>query len=251
MAQVLGKSGRYVADQAVKKRQRILLSAIILVVVTGTAGGFLAGLFLNRHEFPIFPGIVFILIAVVVWVVAIFGVRWLERLEKERISMRKGAAGEVLVGARLADFPDEFYVINDLTTPFGNLDHVVVGPTGVFVIDAKNWRGVVASDGTGELLHNGEPTDKPMVRSFVGRLMGIKDQIRNLSRLDPYFQGVFAFTSARVDADWGTTRSVHCLRDDQLFDYIVEGKNRRKLSKQETESIAQAFLALARMDKGF
>jgi hypothetical protein len=83
--------------------------------------------------------------------------------------MRRGAAGEIHVGNILTDFPDDFCVINDLTTPFGNLDHVVVGPTGVFVLDSKNWRGVVSADGKGELLLNGQPTDKPHVRQFVGR----------------------------------------------------------------------------------
>ena len=55
--------------------------------------------------------------------------------------MQTGAAGEIGVGFILQNFPDGFHVINDLTTPFGNLDHVVIGPTGVFVIDAKLARG--------------------------------------------------------------------------------------------------------------
>ena len=45
---------------------------------------------------------------------------------------------------------------------------LVVGPTGVFVLDTKAWRGVVTSDGKGELLLNGQPTDKPYIRQFVG-----------------------------------------------------------------------------------
>ena len=47
------------------------------------------------------------------------------------------------------------------------------------------------------------------------------------------------------------TRSVHCLRDDQLFDYAVEAKSKSTLNQNEIESIAQALLALARMDQEF
>jgi len=47
------------------------------------------------------------------------------------------------------------------------------------------------------------------------------------------------------------TRSVRCLRDDQLFDYVVEAKSKSTLNQNEIESIAQAFLALARMDQEF
>ena len=72
-----------------------------------------------------------------------------------------------------------------------------------------------------------------------------------LSSLDPYVQGVFAFPSAYIEARWGTTGYVHCIKDEQLYDYIVENKKSKKLSQKDIESISQAFLALARMDKDF
>jgi hypothetical protein len=82
--------------------------------------------------------------------------------------------------------------------------------------------------------------------------MGIKDRVKALApNLDPYFQAVFVFASARVDANWGTTKNVHCIRDDQLHDYIVESKRGSKLTKQQVETIAQAFLGLAHMEKDF
>jgi hypothetical protein len=82
--------------------------------------------------------------------------------------------------------------------------------------------------------------------------MGIKDRVKALApNLDPYFQAVFVFTSARVDANWGTTKNVHCIRDDQLHDYIVESKRGSKLTKEQVETIARAFLGLANMEKDF
>jgi hypothetical protein len=74
-----------------------------------------------------------------------FAIRKIAELERKRMNLRKGATGENSVAITLGDFPEESKVINDLTTPFGNLDHIVVGPTGVFVLDTKSWRGVVAS----------------------------------------------------------------------------------------------------------
>lgn len=59
--------------------------------------------------------------------------------------VRKGNEGELLVGERL-DVLDGagWRVLHDrrksVTSP-ANLDHVVVGPPGVFVIDSKNWSG--------------------------------------------------------------------------------------------------------------
>jgi hypothetical protein len=81
--------------------------------------------------------------------------------------------------------------------------------------------------------------------------MSIKEKLNVLSSLDPYVQGVFAFPSAYIEARWGTTGYIHCIKDEQLYDYIVENKKAKKLSQKEIEAISQAFLALARMDKDF
>jgi hypothetical protein len=174
------------------------------------------------------------------------------QLEKDRIAMQRGTAGEDTVARILANLPREFHVINDLTTPRGNLDHVVVGPTGVFLIDAKNWRGVVSSNGSGELLLNGRPTTKPEVRNFVSRVMNIRQHIKALApQTDTFFHSLFAFTAARVEAKWGTSGKVHCVCDDQLFDYIVEKNFGKCLTSEEATSVAQAFLGLAHMDRDF
>lgn len=128
----------------------------------------------------------------------------------------------------------------------------MVGPTGVFVLDAKNWRGVVQADGKGELLLNGKPTAKADIRRYVGRIMGVKEKVRSLpGGAEFYFQGVFVFTAARVEAAWGKTGNVHCLREDQLRDYIVEKEFGRRLKSEKVELVAQAFLGLAYMDRGF
>src|SRR5262249_14405283 len=71
------------------------------------------------------------------WIAYKLGSKRWDELDKERENMRRGATGEILVGQMLTDFPDDFRVINGLSTPFGDLDHVVVGPTGIFVLDSK------------------------------------------------------------------------------------------------------------------
>jgi hypothetical protein len=182
--------------------------------------------------------------------------RWstkkLDALEKERVHMQRGATGEALVSAILQNFPDEFYITNNLSTPFGDLDHVVVGPTGVFIIDTKDWRGIVAPDGKGELFLNDKPTEKRFVNGFVARMMKVKDRVDVLAGIhDSYFQPVFVFTSARVDVDWGTTGNVHCIREDQLFEYVVQSAQNRKLTDAQVQVVAQAFVALASLDSEF
>lgn len=92
------------------------------------------------------------LLASVVWLGALVG--WRRRDVAEIVDTARqgghflrGAQGELLVGQALAGLPDDFIVFNDFhptdlvtgDSAKWNVDHIVVGPTGVFVIDAKNY----------------------------------------------------------------------------------------------------------------
>lgn len=57
----------------------------------------------------------------------------------------KGADGEERTGRLLARLPSEFVVCHDLSIPGSraNIDHVVIGPTGLFTIETKSYRGGV------------------------------------------------------------------------------------------------------------
>lgn len=68
--------------------------------------------------------------------------KWLRRAQ----AWEKGAEGESLTAAALADLDGTWTVWHDLHWPGrqrANLDHLVIGPGGVFVVDSKNWSGAV------------------------------------------------------------------------------------------------------------
>jgi hypothetical protein len=223
MAKVLGETGRYVSDQATKKMLRIFLLLYFFGIILGFGVGYVFG---AKQSYAT---LLFFLIVPLFWK---YLAKKIDAIEKERLNFRKGASGEAIVGFALDSFPDDYRVIHDLTTPFGNIDHVVIGPSGAYIIDAKNWKGVVAADGNGELLLNDKPTQKTEIKNLTRRIMSIKEKIKVLSSLDPYVQAVFAFPSAYVEAKWGSTGPVHCLRDEQLYDYIVENKKPKKWIKK-------------------
>ncbi|NUO89332.1 MAG: NERD domain-containing protein [Dermatophilaceae bacterium] len=68
-----------------------------------------------------------------------------ERLEAQAGAWAAGAEGERRVAGSLGHLPDGWVVLHDRLlrpgTSLTNLDHVVVGPAGVFLVDAKNWAG--------------------------------------------------------------------------------------------------------------
>ena len=83
-------------------------------------------------------------------------------------------------------------------------------------------------------------------------MLNVRDRVLVLAQgIDVYYGALLVFTAARVEAKWGSTGSVNCIRDDQLYQYIGENKSRRSLKPEEVKTVAQAFLALARMDRDF
>jgi hypothetical protein len=70
-----------------------------------------------------------------------------ERLERSAALYERGALGEQATAAALETLPADWWkVFHDVHWPgrrYANIDHVVVGPGGVFVIDSKNWSGSI------------------------------------------------------------------------------------------------------------
>ncbi|MDN4644274.1 nuclease-related domain-containing protein [Arthrobacter sp. PsM3] len=73
--------------------------------------------------------------------------RQLEHAERNAHAWSVGAAGEALVAERMTELgPDGWLTLHDVHwpgRPKANLDHVLVGPGGILVVDAKNWSGDV------------------------------------------------------------------------------------------------------------
>jgi hypothetical protein len=86
-----------------------------------------------------------------------------ERLTRQAYLYERGAAGERLTAQALRDLPaGEWLVLHDLRWPgrrFANIDHIAIGPGGIFVIDSKNWSGDVAVRGQA-LRQNGRSREK-------------------------------------------------------------------------------------------
>jgi hypothetical protein len=84
----------------------------------------------------------------------LFGVHTDER------AWRKGANGERITGLWLGRLPESWFVFHDV--PVGargaNIDHVVIGPGGVFTINTKNLTGSIRVNPR-SIVHNGFRTD--------------------------------------------------------------------------------------------
>ena len=191
------------------------------------------------------------LLWIVVWLIGKWGTHKIDAIDRQRMSWRKGAVGEAIVAASLRDLPNDFVVINDVSKRFGNIDHVVIGPTGIYVVDAKNWKGSVKADGSAKLLLNGQPLQKPAIKNLLGAVMDFQAKLKALTETDYFVRGLMVFPNAYVEANFGSTRHIHCLRDERLIDYLNDQTFARKLSAVDVDRIKRATLQLAGMDARF
>jgi nuclease-like protein len=79
------------------------------------------------------------------------------------LAWAQGARGEEKLAEAFAEIPD-LKILNDRRVPRtrGNIDHLVVAPAGVFVVDAKHYRGLIEVRNVGGLFRSDE-------RLYVGR----------------------------------------------------------------------------------
>jgi hypothetical protein len=82
------------------------------------------------------------------------------RPSPDAVTWRRGAGGERRTARLLNPLERQGWaVLHDLAVPGSraNLDHLVIGPGGVFVIDSKQYRGRLQLDPSGQLWHGRYP----------------------------------------------------------------------------------------------
>jgi hypothetical protein len=75
---------------------------------------------------------------------------------------------------------DGYQILHDLAMPdsAANIDHLVLGPSGIFVIDSKQWTGQVHQSSDGFIWHHHHRLDRTLATvrwqaEALGRLLGV------------------------------------------------------------------------------
>jgi hypothetical protein len=114
------------------------------------------------------------------------------------VSLRNGIRGEVRVAGYLAELePEGYRVLHDVDLGRGNADHVLVGPTGVFVIETKDWGGRFYPR-RGRLMFNNRSADE-VVTQVTNAALEVRGRLERAG-IDVWVQAVIASTRAKVSA---------------------------------------------------
>lgn len=250
MAQLFGIAGDHSGKQSIAAFRKTFLIFFCIIGALCLLEGILIGIVLTKGA--LLSWISTVMLFGVILYASRHAMRRVEDFEKQRLSYRAGFLGEYQVAIELEGLPAAFTVFNNVNTERGNLDHVVVGPTGLFAIETKNWRGHITATADGELLKNGKPATAPHVRRFVSRAMMVRDQAIALTHRDDFrIRPVMVFPKAHVDASYGSTGKAHCVRLDALREYIENSKYSAQLDKELVAQLVRAIQGIAGMDVDF
>ncbi len=156
-----------------------------------------------------------------------------------------GAAGERRTAAALRPLQREGWEVrHDLAGATGNIDHVVIGPPGVFLLDSKNWSGEVIIDGSGTPALRSPDRARPLILDRIPRQLR-REAARHHEVLAASLGGapwvnpvvvLWAEFEQRV-VDTGRVAYVH---GDEVVDWL---RNRRP--RHTREEVARLAAALA------
>lgn len=118
--------------------------------------------------------------------------------ERRLAQFLKGARGEEEVARVLALLPAAYRVFHGVSVGRGLLarsadyDHIIVGPTGVFLVETKNWAGRISVEG-GRILCDGVAPDRPPLEQLKQAAAGLRRRLAGEARVEVAVRPVLCF----------------------------------------------------------
>ena len=159
-------------------------------------------------------------------------------------SSRKGWAGEVSLAAELSYLNDEFLLLNDVMLPgaHGNIDHVLVGPTGVFVFETKNYSGKYVCYGDKWYFQGKwQKYDVKSVSNQVKNNTSLVAGLLHSSGFTVDISPVIVFTNPSAKL-WLHHPTVPILRAGTVCNFVVTQRPRFNLTGRYSQSVAEKIL---------
>jgi hypothetical protein len=237
---------RRLPGQSIRDEKEALLDNRLLPIYMGTAFLWLLWALdtwrVYKHEAPQ-PQLVLGMAIIATGISAIvFG-----RLLKKFRRLNRGERGELTVAAALDDLRASGYgVFHDLRREGFNIDHVLVGPGGVFAIETKFRSGygeIEFRNGEGVFV-GGFPEEKDSLKQARASAAEVNKLIQQNCRLNEWVTPLVVFVGDwKIKNNWQTT-DARVFTPPRLVRYI--GEQQPRLTKSEITLIASHLERSAR-----
>lgn len=239
MAQIYGSAGASALSMGEKRYHRLIKGVVLpMLSLFGVLGlGLL--LFVNGHHIP--GGIVWLIFAGLVLI-----------LERKGLVLRKrilhafvGAKSEQVVADALQTLPHDYHVFHDLEFPGFNIDHVVLGPNGLFLIETKSQSGAITQQNN-VLFRNGKKFFKNFLKQTWRQTYALRDHLGPEYLTGFSIGPVLCFTNGYVTIR-GQVQGITVLNVQFLTPYILSSQD--QISSAIVERTA-SFLSQGMVEVG-
>lgn len=153
----------------------------------------------------------------------------------------KGQRGEDDVFDILKRLPKEFSPLEDLRlSDRGNIDEVVVGPTGIWAIEVKNVRGNITYNGE-RLFNGGYPLNA--LNQALAEAYAVRDKLNDVLKKEYSYsvQPVVVFLNPDNDFCFDRKlKGVYVIKSSELND-LIQKEIKQRLNSSEIEEIAKVL----------
>jgi len=160
-------------------------------------------------------------------------------------STRKGLEGEQSVASELSYLNNEFLLLNDVMLPGGkgNIDHILLGPTGVFVFETKNYSGKYVCYGDRWFFQGvREKSDVNSVSIQAKNNAAVLSGLFHSSGFTVEVNPIIVFTHPSVQL-WLHHPTVPVLKGGTICNYVLNQRPRFQLTGPYAEKMAEKVLA--------
>jgi hypothetical protein len=122
-----------------------------------------------------------------------------KRMMKEERQATRGAKAEEKIGLELDKLGENYLILHDIESPYGNIDHIVISQeNGVFLIETKAHGGRVSTTYE-QLLVNGHKPEKDFIAQVLRNTYWLRDAICQATNVEIGITPILVFTNAFVE----------------------------------------------------
>jgi hypothetical protein len=227
----MGGSSNYLKNQSRKYLSRAILSLLLFLLISGLIG---YRVLFQTLNIDIIDGIGFVMSLIMLG---------LFRYYQRKYNIYKGGRqGEkAVINTLTKSLNDDYYIINGayLKDRGGDIDHIVLGPSGIYVLETKNW--------SGKIICNGDQWQRPgktikgnpslQVKRNTQKVKKLIDNSHTIRDSNLWIEGLIVFTNTNADLNISNP-TVTILKLHQLSQHIKNQENNR-LTKDQIQKIVK------------
>lgn len=214
MARFYKKKNKYLLGQELKYLFFLFLTCIGAVTIF-----YILGIVFKKFSTDFLTVFLSYLTVFIIFVV------FFRKMKKNFFLYRAGRHGELKIAEKLKKLPDNYSIFASIDlVNRGDIDFVVIGPSGVYAVEVKNHSGRIGFDGRNITRNKRKLDDKDILWQVKNNAMQLKEYIIDNMGEKHFVDAVLVFSNRHAKLIFDNKeeiRETKVLKIEELNDYIL------------------------------